>query len=239
MSVKETNNSVHNGVAIKRVSIVDQVTRLIQDSIANGEILMGSKILLTELSKKLGVSVTPLREAIRKIEADRVVESSHGQGFVVRIPSVNEIHEIFVVRKRLEIMAYKLACCYIKDEEIQKIEKTQADIKTTIYKYNPSSQSDLKLFIQLNKNFHYSIFYASRNKILLETISTLWRKSAPLIAGIIYTKKKLAKLEREHDDILEALKKKDKRKIQKVVNEHLNTTENMAMQYVKRLEANL
>ena len=223
---------------IKRESLTDRIVKLIHEDIFERNLLPGSKISLTELAAKWGISITPLREAIRKVEAEGLITSVPGKGFIVRTVHPDDVKEIFIVRKTLESLACKLACKNITEQEIKEIEKIQESLKKIARENKVNDNEEFKLIQHLNKKFHFSIYNASGNKTLVEMISLVWGRTATIIACILSSPKRLNKLIEEHDTILDALKKRDEAGIQKALKKHLSISGKAAIEYSKNYKKN-
>jgi len=223
---------------IKRESLTDQIVKLIHEDIFERNLLPGSKISLRELAAKWGISRTPLREAIRKIEAEGLITSVPGKGFIVRMVYPDDVKEIFIVRKTLESLACKLACKNITEQEIKEIEKIQENLKKMTRENKVNDDERFKLIQQLNKKFHFSVYNASGNKTLVEIISLVWGRTATIITCILSSPKRLNKLIEEHDAILDALKKGDEIGVQKALKNHLSISGKAAIEYSKNYKKN-
>ena len=221
---------------IVKVSLVDQVIEQIRQSIFNFEYKPGDKIDLKELSEKWGVSRTPLREAIRKLEAEGLITYKAQKGFMIRSIQPEEVKKLFVVRKNLESLAGSLACDYVTDGEIKEIEKIHNKIITLPDKSDFSKIEDLRVLHQLNKDFHFKIYKASKNKFLIQVISYMWNISAIYIASTLSTPGRINKIIKEHEKILLSLKKKDKVGIQKAIKKHLDSSERDIMRGYKKIQ---
>lgn len=225
--------------SIKKTSLVDQVVDLIHASIFDGKLPPGALISLDDLSKQWGISRTPLREAIRKVEREKLVEALHGRGFAVRVIYQNEVEEIFAVRMLLEPFADALACKYITDKEIEKVERAQQKIKDIALRYahsdaitNPAYST---AFHKANKRFHFTIYNATRNETLVEVINLLWGRSVLILACTLYSTKRLREVVKEHEKILKALKNRDVSLIREVAKQHLLSSKATALEYSKGL----
>ena len=221
---------------IVKVSLVDQVIEQIRQSIFNFEYKPGDKIDLKELSEKWGVSRTPLREAIRKLEAEGLITYEAQKGFTIRSIQPEEVEKLFVVRKNLESLAGALACDYVTDNEIKEIEEIHNEIIALPDKSDFSKIEDLRILHQLNKDFHFKIYEASKNKFLIQLITYMWNISAIYIASTLSTPGRINKIIEEHEKILLSLKKKDKVGVQKAIKKHLDSSEKDIIKGYKKIQ---
>ena len=97
---------------------VDELARQLQRRVVTGDIPLGSWLRQEHLASEFGVSRTPVREAIRQLQANGIVELVPNRGALVRGPSLHDIYEAYVVRAELEGLAAELAASLIEDDEL-------------------------------------------------------------------------------------------------------------------------
>jgi DNA-binding GntR family transcriptional regulator len=214
---------------LKIETLVDQSVKLMREAIVSGEFPPGSKVSLRELSEKWGISRTPLREASRVIESEGLAVSIPRKGFIVKMFSIEEVQEIYSIRLVLESLAIKLACEYCNSKDLNKIKK----IKEEIEKIKDSNKVDIKKLQRINREFHFSIYKLSKNKMLLDIISNLWDRSSTMIYIILSSPNRIDNLIKEHNLIYESLVNKDKKAIEKALCNHLHITQNLVLKYVQ------
>ncbi|WP_111413738.1 GntR family transcriptional regulator [Billgrantia lactosivorans] len=157
-----------NSVAAEHTSpevrtLAERVFHQLQDAIVRGELAPGSKITEPGLSKTYGISRGPLREAMRRLEAHRLIERVPHVGARVVKLSMKELLELFDVREALESMAARLAAEHMSREEIAglrevlAVHERQADLKSGEAYYQREGDLD----------FHYRIVQGSHNRMLM------------------------------------------------------------------------
>lgn len=112
--------------SIRIPDLVELVERQLLQAIFEGRLPPGSRIVEAELSRQMGISRAPLREAARRLESQGVLVATPRKGFTVRTFSAKEIKDLFQVRLGLEVMAARLACEAASDEQLAAL-KTYAD----------------------------------------------------------------------------------------------------------------
>ncbi|MFD2189192.1 GntR family transcriptional regulator [Pistricoccus aurantiacus] len=144
-------------------TLAERVFQQLQDAIVRGELAPGSKITEPGLSKTYGISRGPLREAMRRLEAHRLIERvPHVGARVVKLTMV-ELLELFDVREALESMAARLAAEYMTPKEIAALREVlagherQADLQRGEAYYQREGDLD----------FHYRIVQGSHNRMLV------------------------------------------------------------------------
>lgn len=220
-------------IRLNNNTLVNIVAEKIREAIIYGELPPNTKISMRQLSKKFGISRTPLREAARIIEAEGLAIYVPRKGFIIKSLNENDVNKIYEIREILEVYACKLACKNITDLNLKKIEKIKKKIENLKYKFSHKSKKDIKLLHKLNKEFHFTIYELSNNKILIDLILNLWNKSSCIIYYIFQTPGRLENLIKEHEDIYLSLKNKNENDIEKAIKKHLNITKKLVMNCIK------
>ncbi|EWH00395.1 GntR family transcriptional regulator [Halomonas sp. BC04] len=157
------NSIVPEQTAPEVRTLAERVFHELQDAIVRGELAPGSKITEPGLSKAYGISRGPLREAMRRLEAHRLIERVPHVGARVVKLSMKELLELFDVREALESMAARLAAEHMSAEEIAGLREVlalherQADLKSGEAYYQREGDLD----------FHYRIVLGSHNRMLM------------------------------------------------------------------------
>ncbi|WP_163560345.1 GntR family transcriptional regulator [Halomonas sp. NO4] len=144
-------------------TLAERVFQELQDAIVRGELAPGSKITEPGLSKSYGISRGPLREAMRRLEAHRLIERVPHVGARVVKLSMQELLELFDVREALESMAARLAAAHMTAEEIAGLREVlalherQSDLRSGEAYYQREGDLD----------FHYRIVQGSHNRMLV------------------------------------------------------------------------
>ena len=212
--------------------IVDIVTDIIRKRIINGEIKHNLKLSTGQLSKELEVSRTPVREAIRRLESEGLIELLPRKGFIVKEYSIDEIKEIYDVRRVLEIKAISLACENITKKELDNIEVLSQRLNRALQ----DKKSDIFDIELLNKKLHFEIYQASRNETLCQIIRNLWHRISGLLITIFYTLHRREEIPQEHEVIIRALRRKDKNECERTLLKHMEVTEEILFEYKEESE---
>ncbi len=202
---------------LERRSLAHQVADQLRDLILLEELAPGAAIVERETATALGVSRTPLRESLRLLASEGLVEINPNRVPRVADPSLDEIHELLLVQAALEALAGELACNVATDEEL-------ANIKSLEVQLNASSGEIAPLeFFQMDMEFHNAIVTASANSALAQTHQTynarLWR------ARFISSRRKVnrAGTLEQHTKIADALVKRNAKKASAALRDHLHT----------------
>lgn len=192
------------------------VFNTLRDAIINGDLEPGERLIEITLADTLGVSRTPIREAIRELENEGLVVMTPRKGAEVARISHDDLTDVLEVRRVLEILAMELACEKITPEELTHLENNLNDFDSCISKGNPSELSSL------DENFHEIIYNSTGNKRLIQILNNLrkqmYRYRFVYIKGISHRKT----LHSEHLKILNALKNRDKEASVAAILEHID-----------------
>lgn len=156
---------------LQRVSAKSTIYQVVCDWIITGVLKPGEKIIDSELAKRFNVSRTPVREAIKHLEALGLVTLERYKGAVVADIDLGLIREMQIVRASLEGLAAALAADSLKDEDFLRLEAFQREME-----YAARSR-DIRLFSEYNERFHDLIYEGSGNRFLLDTIRNLLKSS--------------------------------------------------------------
>src|SRR5215471_9152127 len=138
-------------------SLHDEILTRLRDYIVEGNIVDGGRVPERQLCEMLGISRTPLREALKVLASEGLVELLPNRGARVRTLSEQDLGELFDVMGGLEGLAGRLACENITDEEIAEIERLHYEM------YGFYLRNDMHNYFLLNQRIHEQIVAASRN----------------------------------------------------------------------------
>jgi len=162
---------------------VDSLAQELQARILDGDIEVGAWLRQETLAAEYRVSRTPVREALRKLEAKGVVELVRHRGALVRGPTVREIREAYQVRAELEGLASELAATWIGDAQLQQLREAAERFEDAVARFSehpgnrrgePDPEIDEEL-VRANDRFHELIQEIAGNSRLRETIRDLHR----------------------------------------------------------------
>ncbi len=178
-------------------SAYDQVL----SAIASGELPPGYRLRETELAELFGVSRTPIREAIRKLESEGVVQHKPRVGAVVRSLGQQEIVELYEMRIVLETTATQMASKHASEAEIRTLIQINQDIA--------SHGDDAKMVANLNRRFHACIMRAGRNRFLEASYNALSNTLHLLGKTTLESADRITEVVEQHATIINALTARD------------------------------
>ncbi len=204
----------------RKINSEDSVYRKLKTAIRKRYIRQGSQLVEVALAQQLGVSRTPVRSAIKRLEAEGLVNSIPNRGAFVITPTQREIEETFLVRAQLEIMATRLAIANITPKQIKEF-RDLIQIETTIFDKN-----NLDEYYAVNDSLHLKIAEISGNRVLYSYINELLDRTRIFL--ILYDP--FYKIEycptKEHETIVEAIADHDPERACAAVQDHINSSIN-------------
>lgn len=204
---------------IVRAGLADQVCETIQGWILDARYGPGDRLVIDHLARELGVSATPVRDALSRLAAERLVVFESYRGFTVRPePTRAEIEASFEARRGIEAFAARLGCERASPEQLRELAELAGRIAER--RYGPRFGS-YSTFVRLNREFHERIVAASGNAFLLEAFRNLSHDL--LIARTLRDRgiPDLDEIAGEHDRIIRALERRDPAAVEAAVSEHV------------------
>ncbi|RJQ59013.1 MAG: GntR family transcriptional regulator [Desulfobacteraceae bacterium] len=196
---------------IKKEMLSSQAYRALKEMIANYRFSPGSRLNVEELAKELGVSRTPIWEAVRRLEQEGLITNIPNRGvFMVEMTLPMALH-LYQVREVLEGLAGRLAAANMDGGMIRKMEKCIEALRKVVEAGDPIGYS------KLDFTFHAMIYEACGNPFLQEILESIKNKMRPLVP---LSKPTLSRGYEEHKRILEALKSGDPEKAEKALQQH-------------------
>lgn len=205
----------------------DVVFYTLRQAILKGELEPGERLMEMQLAEQLGVSRTPIREAIRKLELEGLVLMIPRRGAIVAKITEKDLRDVLEVRSSLERLSTELACDRILDSTIDELRQAQEAFKEAL------NQDDITLQAQRDVEFHDVIYKATDNLRLIQMLNNL--REQMYRYRLEYLKHDLAHqtLIEEHEAIIEALSKRDKEAAIKIIVRHVYNQELTVMKKIQ------
>lgn len=211
----------------KSISLADQVFERLENDIINGVYARGELLTELKLVDRLGVSRTPIREALRRLEQERLIEET-GKGSMVLGITVEDLMDIMEIRQRTEGLAAYHATKNLTQEGIAELDEI-----VRLQKFYLENQ-DAARACQMDDRFHNAIYKLCRRIVIHDTLQPLYRKT------LRYRKKSMEDFERltssveEHEAILEAMRASDAELAAKLIQQHVIEAKNNMMKRFNR-----
>ena len=194
----------------------DAVYGAISQALRTGRYPAHSRLVESELGTALGVSRTPVRDALRRLESDGLVRSEPNRGYVVA-DLMEDVAHVFLIRERLEGLAAGLAAETITRSELEELDALQVEMETLV----AASPTDIDRLVELNGELHRRITEASRSPRLINLIERLHPQYMSYQVLRLYTDEERRRSIREHREVLDALWQRDSEAAERVINRHL------------------
>jgi DNA-binding GntR family transcriptional regulator len=214
-------------ISIPRASLHEQVAYRLRELLVEGQIAPGAKLNERELAERLSVSRTPLREAIKMLAAEGLVELLPNRGAVAVSLSEQDVLDTFEVMAGLEGMSGELAAQRITDAELAEIKALHYEMLAT------HTRRDLSGYYRLNAQIHQAINHAAKNPVLQTTYTQV---NARLQALRFRTNQDDAKWQsavKEHGHMIDALAQRDGAALRAVLVQHLHNKRDVVITQVR------
>jgi DNA-binding GntR family transcriptional regulator len=197
------------------LSLSNRILNLIEKAILTGSIKPGERLIETELAKSLGISKSPVREALKRLEGEGIVQLLPRKGYFVRDINRKSIEDFFDVMFILEPASALLSLKNKSETVCREIDEILSDMERCLRKREHES------YRILNDKFH-GLFYSLTENEWIMKISQMLRKQAYMLRSLsLYTKDRFSSSLEEHQAIADAYKKGDKRLLEETVKNHV------------------
>ena len=199
----------------------------IKEAIIKGHFKPGEKLVEQTLAQEMGVSRTPVREAIRRLEAEGFVVSIPRKGVVVSRADKEEIVQLYSIRAELEGLAARWAIENADEDDIRKLDEAISRMEET------AASGDLNGVVQSNALFHDAIAQASKSRILCTLLKTLQDNIQRFRFQSLHLPGRPEAALAEHKEIVAAIKEKKTEEADRLLKEHLQNACAAALAHMK------
>ncbi len=189
-----------NSISSARRTTHELVVEQLRQMILTGELRPGSRLVQSELAQAMGVSTTPVREALRDLATEGLVRFDPHRGAVIPELSTNEFEEIYEVRMVLEPMAIRKAVTRVSPDELRRLEELHRRMQV---EEHPAR------WVQLNRDFHMSIYEAGVSQRVAAIIQSLLNASVMYVGLALGAPGLLGDANEGHEAILDAVEAGD------------------------------
>lgn len=194
----------------------DVVFNTLRQAILKGELEPGERLMEIQLAERLGVSRTPIREAIRKLELEGLVHMVPRKGAEVASISEKSLREVLEVRRSLEELAIELACQKITAEQIKELEEAEVQFADAVQK------GDAMTIAESDEHYHDVIYQATDNSRLVQILNNLREQMYRYRLEYIKDADKRQILVVEHEHIIRAVKNHNIPEAKQAMREHID-----------------
>ncbi len=194
----------------------EEAAERLRDMIVEGELAPGERITEQSLCDRMGLSRTPLREAIKTLTSEGLIVLQPNRGATVASLSLDDIEDTFRVIGALEALAGEMACANVRDDDI-------GEIRVLHYQMALHRTRGERLdYFKLNQRIHEKIVELSGNAVLLETHKRLGGRIRRHRFAANVAPERWDQAIREHEEMLKALDERDGKKLAEVLRRHLD-----------------
>lgn len=197
----------------------DVVFNTLREAILKGELVPGERLMEKQLAERMGVSRTPIREAIRKLELEGLVIMVPRKGAEVARITEKDIKDVLEVRASLEELAVKLACEKMTSEEIEELKRVMVEFSVA------AESGQIDEVIKKDVEFHDVIFNATANEKLIQIINNLREQIYRYRVEYIRKLEDFSKIVKEHEKIVQSIESGDVIAAQTIALNHIENQE--------------
>jgi DNA-binding GntR family transcriptional regulator len=197
------------------VTASDYVAERIREGIGKGVFPLGSRLDQQVLAEQMGVSIIPVREALRRLQSDGLVQIFPRRGAFVAELTAAELTEIGWIRERLEELALRLAAPYLTPAKLDKLDKQAERMMQLALSARPEQ------WFELNREWHFIIYDTGKTWVLNDMIRTLWARSRPYRVGRMAHPENRLNAVAEHREIIGYLRQGDINRAARGVRHHI------------------
>lgn len=212
-----------------KYSLRGRVFHKIREDILSGKYVKGEELKENTIAKELGVSRTPVREALRQIELEGLINMVPNKGATVAGFTSKDVNDIYVIRSYLEGLCAKWACENITEEQIEQLEEIQylTEFHTKKKHYDQ--------LVELDNRFHDIIYEASNSRILNHLLTDYHHYVQRIRMQSLSNDERAKSCLEEHNAILEAIKERNSDKAEELAHQHIyKTIENISVKGINQ-----
>ena len=205
-----------------KYSLRGRVFHHMREDILSGKYKKDDELRENTIANELGVSRTPVREALRQLELEGLVKIVPNKSAVVTGFSAKDMHDIYIIRSYLEGLCAKLACENITEAQIEDIEEIQY-----LFDFH-TKKKHFEQLVELDDRFHDIIYEASNSRMLTHVLVDYHHYVGRIRKVSLSNEERAEYCSKEHNAILEALRQRDGDKAEQLAHQHiLNTIQNI------------
>lgn len=210
---------------MQEYSLRSQVFQSIREDILRGRYKENEELREAALGKELGVSRTPVREALRQLELEGLIKIIPNKGAYVTGISEKDVHDIYMVRSMLECLCVRWAAEHITPEQLEELDEI---LLLSEYHFDRSNPGQIT---ELDGRFHQVLYEACESRILEHVLSDFHKYVQLARRNSVRTEERARESLKEHRAILEAIREKDVEKAERLARTHiLHVMENLNLE---------
>lgn len=181
-----------------------QVYRLLRGALISGHFRPGQPISIRYLTDQLGVSGTPAREALKRLEAEQALVKGPNRVLTVPLLDRAALRDLRDIRAALEGLAAERSVDHLTEREIDAVARRCEEMDAAV------ASQDTDRYLNANWAFHRTVYEGAQSELLIKMIEGLWMRIGPFFRLVLPSQEHMAKSMRCHRDVLDALRRRDK-----------------------------
>lgn len=198
------------------------------EAIQTGLLKPGMRVREVEIAERFGISRTPVREAIRRLESEGLVVHVPRQGAVIKQMDQREVIELYEMRAALEGTAAQMAAQHASEAEILELEELNALMR--------AAAGDDRKVAEANRRFHDDLYQAAKNPFLIKSVTALANALAVLGGTTLRDRERTEAAFAEHQEILEAIRARDGARADRAARAHILAALRSRMRLLREAE---
>ena len=231
MNKADVSNLKMNSEADSYLPLREVVFNTLREAILKGELKPGERLMEVQLAQRLGVSRTPIREAIRKLEIEGMAVTMPRRGAVVAKMTVKDMEDVLQVRRALEELAVEIACEQISMSQMKQLAAAGAIFEEMTH------TGDIKELADADIKFHDIIYESTGNLRLVAILKGFREQMYRYRVEYLKEKDNYPTLIQEHKGIMEGLKNRDKDTVVEIMHRHVTNQEVEMKKIIREQEA--
>lgn len=199
----------------RRATYADGVIEAVRMAIVRGVFPPGSRLSEAELARQLGVSRTPVREAIRALEKDGLLQRAPGQGLSIADISVDDVEEIYTIKTVLEGTAVRLACRRATEKDLARLYRFTEEMQVL------AERGEIAAYAKVSREFHAALIRVSRSRRLAELYQAVDTPIQRLRVYALSQPGRPLDSVREHRAIIDAIAGRDPEQAERLIRSHV------------------
>ncbi len=191
------------------------VLEKIKKAIYEGSLRKEERLVESTIAENLGVSRTPVREALRQLESEGLVKNYPRRGAIVEGISIEDAREIYDLREVLEGLMARKTCEHITDDGIEELKEILSKMKASL------EGSEYEDYLALHKDYNRILLVNSKNRRLISMITNIQDNLSSLRNITLMTKERREEAFKEHEEIVEALWDRDQERVEVLARNHV------------------
>jgi DNA-binding GntR family transcriptional regulator len=204
-------------VKIEHTTLNDRAYLALKRGLISGAFRPGQALVIRSVAESYGISTTPVREALQRLVAERLLVMQPNRSITVPLLSIEKFTELYRIRCALEGLAAELATANIQPRHVKRLRKIFFDIEKTI------AERDSRAYLLLNEKFHFLIYECAESPLLLELIQDRWSQVGPFFNALFEDTEYLPHANEHHMRIVEALAAGDAAGVRRSIVDDIST----------------